>query len=232
MRVAKKKLAEVINIATAVEKKKEKGGSIESLKITPPNFKIATLLAHGTAPYVQHAFSEKARNQMADAMRAGQQSRSKRKRDPRDFKAGYENAMHISRQGWHGIPAAAFRNAMISAAKTCGFKMTLAKLSIFIIPDGFDRASGDPLVRITRGKPHEHWSSARNANGGTDIRCRPMWDDGWQANVQVRWDLDQFSASDVVNLFSRAGAQVGIGEGRADSPNSNGLGWGHFEVKS
>jgi hypothetical protein len=34
-----------------------------------------------------------------------------------------------------------------------------------------------------------------------------------------------------MNLFLRAGLQVGIGEGRPNSPNSFGLGWGRFEVK-
>jgi hypothetical protein len=29
----------------------------------------------------------------------------------------------------------------------------------------------------------------------------------------------------------RVGAQVGIGEGRPDSKNSTGMGWGTFEIK-
>jgi hypothetical protein len=33
-----------------------------------------------------------------------------------------------------------------------------------------------------------------------------------------------------MNLMLRAGQQVGIGEGRPDSPNSNGLGWGRFAL--
>jgi hypothetical protein len=52
----------------------------------------------------------------------------------------------------------------------------------------------------------------------------------WEANLPLRWDADQFSATDVFNLTARAGLQVGIGEGRPSSPNSFGLGWGLFEV--
>jgi len=47
---------------------------------------------------------------------------------------------------------------------------------------------------------------------------------------RLRWDADQFSDADVLNLLARAGMQVGIGEGRPDSPNSNGLGNGCWEV--
>jgi hypothetical protein len=209
---------------------KKNGGANSKVVIKEPLFQVAALRIRGTAPYVQHAFSEKSKNTMIETQEAGQQAQSKRKRAPKDFDALYHAAMHIARQGWNGIPAPAFRNAMISACRTVGFKMTLAKLSVFVEADGFDRLTGEPLVKITKGKPQKHWATARNDNGSTDVRCRPMWPDGWEATVRVRWDADQFSAVDVVNLFSRAGAQVGIGEGRADSPNSAGLGWGFFMV--
>lgn len=200
--------------------------------IKPPNFEEARITIRGTTPYVQHAFGQKALNTMMENQMAGSQSRKGKLREPKNFKEVLANATHFSRNGWIGIPAPAFRNGIISACRTVGFKMTLAKLSVFVKADGFDKNSGDPLVKITKGKPHEHFGAARNANGGTDVRCRPMWDEGWEAIVTIRWDADQFTASDIVNLLSRAGAQVGIGEGRADSRNSAGMGWGHFEVVS
>lgn len=203
-----------------------------SVVIKPPNFQTAKIKIRGTAPYVQHAFSQKALQTMMDTQMAGSQSRKGKARQPKDFKEVYRNATHFARQGWIGIPAAAIRNGMISACRTVGFKMTLAKLSLFVTADGYDKLSGDPLIRITKGEPHEHFGAARNANGSTDVRCRPMWNEGWEAIVTVKWDGDQFSASDVVNLLARVGAQVGVGEGRADSRNSAGMGWGHFEVVS
>lgn len=223
----------VVKISEAIEQRKaaEKRGPQErAVIIHPPKFEVATVRIRGVAPYVQHAFSEKAINTMIETQMAGQQSRKGKTRQPKDFKAVYEGAKHVSRQGWCGIPAAAFRNAMISACRTVGFKMTIAKLSLFVEADGFDAKDGSPLVKITKGQPHEHYASARNDNGSTDIRCRPMWDEGWEANIRIRWDAEQFSASDVMNLFSRVGMQVGIGEGRPDSRNSSGLGWGLFEI--
>ena len=69
----------------------------------------------------------------------------------------------------------------------------------------------------------------RNATGVVDIRSRPMWDE-WEADVRIRFDADQFSLTDITNLLSRVGAQVGIGEGRPDSKSSAGMGWGMFRL--
>jgi hypothetical protein len=223
----------VVELDTARAKVGAKGqqaGSAEKLVISPPNIQEATARVRGTTPYVQHAFSQKAVDTMVHTQELGSQSRKGRKREPKNFTEVYEAAMHKSREGWHGIPASAFRNAMISACRTVGFKMTIAKLSVFVKADGFDARDGTPLVRITKGEPRRHLAPARNDNGSTDIRCRPMWVDGWEADVHLTWDADQFAAVDVMNLLARVGQQVGIGEGRPDSRKSAGLGWGLFEV--
>jgi hypothetical protein len=57
-----------------------------------------------------------------------------------------------------------------------------------------------------------------------------MWR-AWSADITLRWDADQLTLVDVANLLDRAGLQVGIGEGRADSKKSTGMGWGSFKVK-
>ncbi len=154
------------------------------------------------------------------------QSKKKTKKEAKDFKAIYEGAKHkMAKGGGCGIPAPAFRNAMVRACSMVGFKMTQAKCSIFIEPDGFDAGDGTPLVAITKGKPHyaEHYVRIQNT---TDIRPRPMWDEGWEATVRVRFDADQFTVEDIANLLYRAGQQVGIGEGRPFSKDSCGMGWG------
>jgi hypothetical protein len=198
-----------------------------SVVIAPVNFQVARIKIQGTSPYVQHAFSEKTRLMLEAKHREGSKSKNVNKKEPRDFEADYEKAMHRSRAGWCGIPAASFRNAAISACRVAGFVMTRAKLSLFIEPDGYT-ADGTPLVRIY-GEPVVHEATVRNESGVIDIRWRPMWHE-WHAFPTVRWDADQFAIGDVVNLLTRSGQQVGIGEGRADSSNSNGLGWGFFDV--
>jgi hypothetical protein len=205
----------------------------EIIRITRPKLRTAAIQIRGISPYVQHAFSEKQRKQMEETQRSGQQGRSKKPRQPKDFEQVFEAAKHYAKAAtgakpWVGIPAPAFRNACIDACRLCGFKMTHAKCSIFVEADGIDAVSGQGLVRIV-GEPRIHESAVRNESGVADIRWRPMWEQ-WSATVRITWDEDQFSSTDILNLMLRAGLQVGIGEGRPFSPNSNGLGWGRFEI--
>ncbi|MCB1454387.1 MAG: hypothetical protein KDJ43_12140, partial [Rhizobiaceae bacterium] len=109
------------------------------IQIKAPNIQTATFRIIGTAPLVQAKFSQKAKEMMMATQAAGSQSKSKKVREAKDFDAVCEGSVHYSRDGWVGIPAGAFRAAMISACRLVGFKMTLAKLSLFIEADGFDR---------------------------------------------------------------------------------------------
>jgi len=199
-----------------------------AVAVRPLNFQSVVLHLTGTSPYVQHKFSQKAKELIIEAQESGARARSKRTREPKDFEQTYRESMHVSREGWIGIPAAAFRDAAISACRTIGYKMTHAKLALFVRPDGYDVEDGTPLVRI-QGEPRRHIAPVRNENGTADIRCRPMWEQ-WTADVTIEFDADMFSESDVLNLMTRAGRQVGIGEGRADSRKTAGLGWGFFSV--
>jgi hypothetical protein len=183
----------------------------------------------GTAPYMQCRFSQKAIHKIEETHKKGQQGRSRRTREARDFDDDYKQAMHLFEDGTCGIPAASFRNALISCCRLVGFKMTIAKLSIFTMSDGLDIVDGQPLVRI-EGRPEPNLMPVRNATGVIDLRMRPIWRE-WAANLRIRFDMEQFSPDDVTNLLIRAGRQVGIGEGRPDSRDSNGLGYGLFDVE-
>ena len=205
--------------------------TIQSDVIIPaPKLGTGAFTIVGTAPYVQCAFPAKAREMMKAKQMAGSQAKKGAKRDAKDFDLCYQQAQHVSREGWNGIPASGFRAGLISACRLVDFKMTRAKLSLFVVADGFDNLDGTPLVKITKGKPHYVEHAVRNATGVADIRARPMWDEGWEAVLRLTWDADQFSTQDVANLLMRVGLQVGVGEGRPDSPNSAGMGWGTFAI--
>lgn len=199
--------------------------------ISPPNFKIASFTILGDAPYVQNAFSQKAKEQIKATQMGGRQSKSKKNREPKDFEECYRQSMHVSKEGWYGMPAAGFRAAMVSACRLVGYKMTIAKMAVFIVADGFDKNDGTPLVRITKGEPHYCEHHKRLESGVVDLGARAMWDEGWEAELRIKFDEDLFSLQDVANLLSRVGAQVGVGEGRPDSRKSTGMGWGTFSVK-
>jgi hypothetical protein len=207
----------------------EKPSPRQVVQIAAPRLRTAEFKLIGTSPYVQLRFSQKAMNAMMDKMKAGSQAKGKKVREARDFHDDFIQAQHISEEGWIGVPAGSFRAAMISACRLVGFKMTLAKLSVFIEADGIDRVDGVPLVKI-KGTPEPNTMAVRNQTGVADIRCRPMWRE-WSIKLRVRFDEDQFSLIDISNLLSRVGQQVGIGEGRPDSRESAGLGWGCFRLE-
>lgn len=196
--------------------------------ISAPNFKVVEIKISGLSPYVQLRFSEKVKQQLLSGM-ADAQKKKGRKREPRVYEEEFKNAMYETKEGWRGIPASAFRKAMISACRVVGFKMTLAKLSVFIIEDGIDKDDGYPLIKILSGKPEICQHAVRNATGVVDVRTRAMWRE-WTAKIKIRYDADQFNETDIANLLSRVGEQVGIGEGRPDSRESCGMGWGLFKI--
>jgi ribosomal protein S17 len=207
----------------------EKSGKVEKVEIPAPKFRIAEINIVGAAPLVINKFSRKAREQIIATQKEGSRATGKKKREPKNFDEVYSGAMHLTHEGWSGVPAGAFRNAMISACRTVGYKMTHAKLAAFVLADGYDVDDETPLIRIY-GEPQRHTTYARNDNGSVDIRVRPMWKH-WKMTVRVRYDGDMFSHNDIINLMMRVGQQVGIGEGRPDSKNSAGMGWGLFDIQ-
>lgn len=201
----------------------------QNVQIKAPNFGTAVFEIKGVAPLVIHRFSAKTKAQMKQKMETGKAASSKKNRDPKDTNETYNEARYISRDGWDGFHAGAIRNALISACRLVGFKMTLAKMSVFVEADGWDKDEPQiPLIRIY-GKPVKQEDMARVETGQPYVTIRAAYHD-WKAKIRIRWDGDQFTIADVANLLSRVGMQVGIGEGRPDSKNSAGMGWGLFEV--
>jgi len=203
--------------------------SEQVVTIKPPNFGRAVFTVKGNAPLVIHRFSHKTKEQMRTKMEVGKAAGSKKERTAKDSDETFNQARYISRDGWDGFHAAAVRNACISACRLVGFKMTLAKMSIFVEADGWDKEEPQiPLIRIY-GKAVRQDDMARVETGQPYVTIRAAYHD-WHAKVKIRWDADQFTIGDVSSLLSRVGQQVGIGEGRPDSKNSAGMGWGTFDL--
>lgn len=195
--------------------------------VAAPRMQVAVTRITGFAPLMVHRFSKKA-ELMAKHEAGSRANAGKKDKAARDFKADYEAARYKDKEkGWDGINAACIRNALISACRTIGIKMTQMKLAAFVEADGYDE-DGTPLIRVY-GEPVMDVRYARNTTGVVDLRARPRWDK-WHANIRVRYDADMISFADLSNLMMRAGQQVGIGEGRPDSPKSAGIGYGLFDV--
>lgn len=202
----------------------------KTVQIRPPNIRTAVFSVVGTAPLVVHRFAHKAQESMKAKMEAGSTARKGKAREAADLDKVYNDARYYSKDGWDGFNASAIRHAVISACRLVGFKMTLAKLSLFVLQDGWDAVEPQvPLIRIY-GKARRLDAWARVETGQAYITIRPCYDE-WKAKIQIRFDADQFTVEDVTNLLARAGQQVGICEGRPDSKNSVGMGWGTFAIE-
>lgn len=204
--------------------------NVEHIAISEPNFRVLQIPIIGTAPLVTARFSEKVKHSIREKHEAGSSSKGKKQREARDFELEYEASKYVSREGWNGVHAAAFRNGAIDACRAVGYKMTHAKLAVFVMEDGWDQYEPIPLVRISGTEAEPFITHVRNATGVADLRARALWPAGWRMNLNVRFDADMFTSVDVVNLIARVGLQVGIGEGRPYSKQSAGMGFGTFEL--
>jgi hypothetical protein len=214
------------------EDKPDKPKKETRIRITPINMQTQTFSFHNTAPLCLNRFGAGKLKKMADAMakteeKTKKDKAKKPKRPPRDYEQEFHEACHLSTEGWFGFPASGIRTACVDVCRVADAVMTKAKLSIFVVPDGYS-ADGTPLVKIY-GEPKKSIKPAKNSDGSTDLRSRPLWMT-WGMQPTIRWDADQFYLEDVVNLLVRVGIQVGLGEGRPFSKKSCGIGYGTFDL--
>lgn len=202
-----------------------------TVAVQPPRFEVAEIEIYGTSPLVIHRFSAKTKEQMKQKMEEGKSAGSRKNREAKETDELYKEAKYTSAEGWEGFNASAMRKAMISACRLVSFKMTLAKMSLFVLADGNDAL--EPQISLVRiyGKSVKQEDMARVETGQPYVTVRAAYHD-WEAKLQIRYDADQFRVEDVMNLMERVGKQVGIGEGRPDSKNSTGMGWGLFNIKN
>lgn len=203
-----------------------------SVTISPPNIQTAAFTIEGTAPLVIHRFDKKVMQEFEDKIVEGSKPRGKKKFEPKNPEDICEAAKYFGRTGketWEGFNASGVRLALISACRGANFKMTIAKQSLFVEADGWDIYTPlVPLVRI-QGKSEMSKMIAKTETGVAMLTIRPMYNP-WKAKLRIRFDADLFSLTDVSNLLARAGQCVGLCEGRPDSKNSGGMGWGTFQM--
>jgi hypothetical protein len=204
----------------------------QSVQITPPNMQTAMFTIEGTAPLVIRRIDEKVEEAFHNKIVNGTTPKGKTRFEKRATEEMCESAKYFGMtdgKKWEGFNASAIRLAMISACRLVNFKMTLAKLSLFVVEDGRDiRKPLYPLVRIN-GKSEKTEMMGRTETGVAIWLVRPMYFP-WSANLRIRFDAGQFTYTDIANLLMRVGEQVGIGEGRHDSKKSGGMGWGTFRI--
>lgn len=177
------------------------------IEIKRPNLQTRKLTIYGTAPLIQHRWSEKAKKQILD----NQMKKAKEALPAKDPQADYEESMYKLPSGRYGFPAVAFKSAAVRAGKLLGLAMTDARQMFFVVADEED------LV-IIKGQPSPREDMVK-IPGSVDIRYRAEFRE-WSAVLTVKFNADLISEEQVINLFEAAGFSVGVGEWR---PEKNGM---------
>lgn len=203
---------------------------VGSVAIARPQIGLIDIPIIGLSPLVLHAWSQKARLKMLASQQVESGTRAKVPREKRDPVADYEGARYVVRSGkeeWDGCPAVAFKGALVGACRqVAGLAMTDARRMIFVRYDGVTHYLSPHsckteigLVRIY-GEPEMREDTARNSDGGTDLRFRPQyWP--WEAMLHIEFNAARLSADAIVSLVAMAGAFEGVGEWRPGSKESN-----------
>ena len=178
--------------------------------INKPNIETVSFDVFGTQPMIQHKWSEKAKKQMLDK----QMKKATKGREPKNPEQDFYDSLYLCSDGKHpkgpyGFPAVGFKSSAVRAAKQVeGMTMTDAKAWFYVIPDDGD------LVRIY-GPPPVIREDMVKIQQTTDIRFRGQFNE-WRVTLNVRYNMDQISSEQLLNLFELAGFSCGVGEWRME----------------
>ena len=205
----------------------------KSMRLVIPELSVQVLEVdiNGIAPLVIRAWDQKTKQQMADKAQGRQKVKS---RDPVDPEAVFNGARYISEEGWDGIPASAFKGALVEAVSCYDlpkteFSMTLAKKTFFVLADGTCRLSGRDLVRIEGAKPEVYKLMQPTSGGGPYMSYRPIYRQ-WRCRLRIQYNSARIDAQGVLNLLATAGYWVGVGEHRPASKESRTGAMGRWSI--
>lgn len=162
----------------------------------------------GTTPLIVHRFSQKAKQQMLDAMQG-----KKTPKQPKDPQADYEASLYRLTDGSYGFPTIAFKAATVGAARFYGKDVTLVGLRQTLFFRGLPGEDGQQLTPIV-GEPVMREDAVR-VGQGSDLRYRAMFP-VWTALLEVTYVQSALTRSSVLSLIDAGGMGVGVGEWRPE----------------
>jgi hypothetical protein len=176
----------------------------------------------GVSPLIPHKWSEKAKRLMREAQSG---TAVKAKREPKSAAEEGEAALYRLPDGTPGMPATAFKAAVIGAVRMFqGITLVQTKSALFVLGEGPEQ-----LVRI-EGEMELREDMPRNANGNADLRYRyAFWP--WRATLQVQYLATLIDESSAVALVDAAG-DGGVGDWRPSAPKSHTGMFGRFRVEA
>jgi hypothetical protein len=190
-----------------------------SISLKPIARAKMTFGIRGTSPIIMHQWSEKAKSMMRDKQQAGKKTRERELRKPGDEAMA---ATYRTESGDVGIPAMAFKSAILTAAhKDIGIEKTLVRKALFLIC----KDPGLVLPFTACDEPIVREDMVRVGMGAADLRYRPEFRN-WKCVVELEIDAELLQDADVLALVGRAGFGVGLCEWRPEKGGE----FGRFEI--
>lgn len=207
-------------MSTSAQKNGTVDEAVASIALEPIGLQTFIIPIRGVTPLIMHKWSEKALQMMRDKQ-SGKKSR--KKLEPKDPAAEAEAATYRLPDGRPGMPATAFKAAVVGAARLFdGITLVQTKQLIFVEGEGPDQ-----LVPI-EGEYTIREDTPRIGMGTTDLRYRPCFPE-WSANLRLSFVPSKIDPESVYHLVDAAGLG-GVGEWRPSAPKSNTGTFGRFQV--
>lgn len=183
--------------------------SAQELVIPPIDVKRYVLRIVGDSPLITHAWSEKAKRQMADA----QGGKPRAKKEPKIPEQEYEGAFYRLPDGTPAIRTLSFKAAAVGAARHIeGLTMVFLRGAFHTVGE---------LIPI-EGVPEMRTDMVKVGIDTADIRYRPEFTE-WAVNLPVRVNVRSLSLEQLVHLMNQGGFSQGVGEWRPEKDGANGM---------
>lgn len=188
--------------------------------------KVLNISVIGTSELIVHRFSSKSLKQMEDK----QQGKAQHKKAAKKPREDWQECLYPvpGKKNTWGVPALAFKNACVSAARYIeGLNMTFTRGCFHVLGDIL------PILNPKTGRPAKvtFKDNCRTdivrigPSKVADVRYRPFFPD-WRIDLDIRYNSNVITPEQIANLLNVAGFSVGICEWR---PEKNGN-FGMFEV--
>lgn len=189
-----------------------------SVEVVEFSIRQVTIPIVGISPLIVHAWSEKSKKMISDKQAGKAKNKKHEIRQPEE---DFQNAKHISAEGWEGLPAAALKAAMIRGAKMVGMVMKDTQASFFVNAD----CEKTQLVRI-HGESQMRTDMVRVGMGSADIRYRPEYLE-WYMELNIDFNEGLISIDQLHQIVKAAGYGNGLGEMRPERGKFN---YGRFKL--
>lgn len=177
--------------------------------ISPVNLEDMFFGIEGVTPLLMNKFSDREKKDMVD-----HQTKKTREKKARNIEEEIEEKIHRLSDGTVGFPATGFKKAMTeSAPYLTGMNKKLAKGAFFVLGN---------LVPIEYKKQQINEATVKIGKGITMVRFRPEFD-GWSCSLHIRYNANQISAEQIVNLANLAGFHIGVGDWTPQHSGQNGM---------